>query len=263
MNSTLLFSLSIFDWSGAEFLAFYTVAFGFAVWWSISRRHKYLNSFSPAPGTKPKLEHPVEIAYLAGGGARSAEVAIVSLIEQGSISWESAKSPNNGMLKAIGPLNPECHWLERSLYSEISLRGVAGMPLTSFAPIVNLAGIGLIVVFLTGLDLRRTQGVLTKELREVSFVMLMLFNATVAMALFFVLAMQDVLAWDSVAQALIVAFGYAGLLNSTLFQTDAGEAIGARRYYERMVGSIHDNIRKRQFEKRGPIINYIAYANSR
>ncbi len=131
------------------------------------------------------------------------------------------------------------------------------------APIVNLAGIGLIVVFLTGLDLRRTQGVLTKELREVSFVMLMLFNATVAMALFFVLAMQDVLAWDSVAQALIVAFGYAGLLNSTLFQTDAGEAIGARRYYERMVGSIHDNIRKRQFEKRGPIINYIAYANSR
>lgn len=131
------------------------------------------------------------------------------------------------------------------------------------APIVNIVLITFIVLMLTVFDLKKSHRVSNRDLLRIPFVTLVLFNASIAILLFIYTAEIGVLEWDSVFGALILAFGYSGLLKTTIFETAAGQSIGLRRYYENLVTWIYGNIRKQQFEKVGPIINYIAYSNSR
>lgn len=130
------------------------------------------------------------------------------------------------------------------------------------APLVNLALIGFIVVFLTIVDLRKSHRVSGRDLIRIPFVSLILLNVAIASLLFTYIAENEVSEWDSILGALLVAFGYSGMLKTTIFETAAGQSIGIRRYYENLVVWIYDRIRKQQFEKVGPVINYIAYSNS-
>ena len=131
------------------------------------------------------------------------------------------------------------------------------------APIVNLVLIGLIVFVLTVVDLKKSHRVTSRDLIRLPFVALISLNVGLAGLLFIYIAENEVTEWDSIMGALLVAFGYSGLLKTTIFETGAGKSIGLRRYYENLVKWIYKHIRKQQFEKIGPIINYIAYANSR
>lgn len=131
------------------------------------------------------------------------------------------------------------------------------------APIINVSLVGFIVVMLTIFDLQKSHRVSSRDLIRLPFIMLMLLNLLVSVCVFTFTAEQGMLEWDSLLGAMVVAFGYSGLLKTTIFETDAGQSIGIRRYYENLVVWIYDRIRKQQFEKVGPIINYIAYANSR
>lgn len=131
------------------------------------------------------------------------------------------------------------------------------------APILNLSLVGFIVIMLTIIDLQKTHRVGGRDLLRVPFVMLMLLNLLVAVTIYIIMAEKQVFEWDSLFGAMLVAFGYSGLLKTTLFETQAGKAIGIKRYYENLVVWIYDRIRRQQFEKIGPTINYIAYANTR
>jgi len=97
---------SIFDWQGPQFLAFYSIAFLIAVIWSISRRKSVLKPLNPPPGSRPTLDDPIEIAYLAGGPARCTEVALVNLIEKGTLTWKKGGLLSKGTLSVSGP--PPC-----------------------------------------------------------------------------------------------------------------------------------------------------------
>lgn len=131
------------------------------------------------------------------------------------------------------------------------------------APIVNIVLITIIVLMLTVFDLKKSHRVSNRDLFRVPFLLLVLLNVSIAILLFIYTAEIGVLEWDSVMGALLLAFGYSGVLKTTIFETAAGQSIGLRRYYENLVTWIYDKIRKQQFEKMGPVINHIAYANSR
>lgn len=162
MITFLLSSFPILDWNGTDFLIFYAVALVMAGGWSWARRHQYLNSFNPAKGACPELSHPIEIAYLAGGASRCTEVAIVHLIEGGFISWNATSGLGNGRLQAIAAPPSDSHWLEKSLYSEISLRGAAGMPLSSIGPAV-MNGVMSVEGKLAKLGLRPTDAEISRR----------------------------------------------------------------------------------------------------
>jgi len=127
---------------------------------------------------------------------------------------------------------------------------------------INIVIIGIVVLFLTVFDLKKSHRVRTRSLIEPQFIVLMLFNSSVAIGVFIFMAEYQVLEWNSFFGAVLVALGYAGLLKTTIFESETGKAFGAKFYYDCLVSVIYDNIRKRQFEKKGPTINYIVYANS-
>lgn len=131
------------------------------------------------------------------------------------------------------------------------------------APIVNISLITIIVVLLTIFDLKKSHSVSNRDLLRIPFISLVGLNVSIAILLFVYIAEMGILELDSVFGALLLAFGYSGLLKTTIFETETGKSIGLRSYYESLVTWIYDNIRRQQFEKVGPIINYIAYANSR
>ena len=128
---------SIFDWQGPQFLSFYGIAFLLALLWSISRRKSVLRPLNPPPGSQPKLEDPIEIAYLAGGPARCTEVALVSLIEKGALTWKKSGFLSKGTLSVSGPLPAASHWFERTLYSTITAKGGSGLALSELSPTVR------------------------------------------------------------------------------------------------------------------------------
>ncbi len=132
------------------------------------------------------------------------------------------------------------------------------------AMLINLSLIASIVLLVTLRDLTRTLSVRMKDLIRFEFLLLIGFNIATAVIVFIILAETDLIdaTWVSTFSACIVAVGYVGILNSTIFTTPGGEAVFARRYYEDLVKSINNNIRKRQYERLDPVINYIAFANS-
>ncbi len=132
------------------------------------------------------------------------------------------------------------------------------------AMLINLSLIAVIVLVITARDLISTLSVRVIDLLKPAFALLLIFNILTAIVVFFILAETDLVdaTWTSTFSACVVAFGYVGLLNSTIFTTPGGEAVFARRHYENLVKSIYNNIRKRQYERLDPVINYIALANS-
>lgn len=131
------------------------------------------------------------------------------------------------------------------------------------APLINIFIISVLVIVLTIFDLKRAHRIHANMLFLPPFLVLMVINAAVANLVFIIMAEQGVLEWDSMLAALLVSLGYTGLLKTTLFESETGQVFGAKRYYDNLINFIYDRIRKKTFEKMGPIINYIAYTNSK
>lgn len=113
------------------------------------------------------------------------------------------------------------------------------------APMFNLALIAAVVALLTFVDLKRSHSVPGLDFLHPTFMALVLFNVGIACMVFVILAEQQVLAWDQPFSALLVAFGYTGLLKTTIFETETGQTIGAKRYYNQLVEWIYGRIRRR------------------
>ena len=132
-----LASLSVFDFDGREFLTFYAVAFVVALVWSLVLRSRSISRFSLPTGTPVKLTDPYEIAFLAGGAARCAQVAIVRLIKSGAIGWGKTRFTRESRLHATGSALPEFNDIERSIYVSVKSYGKKGMPLAEIPRMVG------------------------------------------------------------------------------------------------------------------------------
>lgn len=136
-------SMSVFDLNGTAFLWFYVVAFCCALAWSIQRRTRANAKFSlPAAGQTP-LTDPYEIAYLAAGAPRCAQVAVVKLIKCGAVEWARTPVLRESRLVAKSHAEPVFNEIERALYSSIHSYGKKGMALTDVSQLVatKLSGI--------------------------------------------------------------------------------------------------------------------------
>lgn len=127
---------SLFDWPGNKFLAFYAIAFVIALIWSISRRLKVNDKFAHPDARNSELTDPYEMAFLAGGTPRCAQLAVTRLLKTGSIQWKRTKVFSESRLVAIGCAYQDFNEIERTLFSSILSYGKKGMPLDSVSQLV-------------------------------------------------------------------------------------------------------------------------------
>ncbi len=120
-----------FDWTGPEFLGFYSAGFVVTLVWSIVRRSRVNEKFTLPAAAEPSLTDPYEIAFLAGGAPRCSQVVLVRLITTGVIQWRKAKVFRDSKLVAVGPAATGFNDIERSVYSAILGYGEKGMSLTT------------------------------------------------------------------------------------------------------------------------------------
>lgn len=126
----------IFDWAGKEFLTLYVVAFCLALAWTVQRRLQVNKKFSHPDDLDVTLTDPYEIAFLAGGTARCSQVAVVRLLQSGSVSWFRAKISKESRLTASGQALSNFSDIERTLFTAILSYGKTGMPFTSVSQLV-------------------------------------------------------------------------------------------------------------------------------
>lgn len=127
---------SVFDLPGPEFLGLYAVLFVVALAISIRRRIRVNARFSLPGAEDTKLTDPYEIAYLAGGVPRCAQVAVVKLITCGAVEWKRTAILRQSLLVASGSAEAGFHEIERNLYTAILGRGKKGMNLTEIPALV-------------------------------------------------------------------------------------------------------------------------------
>ena len=129
-------SLSVFDWSGPEFLGFYSIAFVLAVLWSLWLRNRANDRFALANAESMELNDPYELAFLAGGGVRCCQVVVVRLLKSGAVEWKKTRILRQSRLHATGPALAEFNDIERTVFSSIMGYGKKGMPLAEIPPLV-------------------------------------------------------------------------------------------------------------------------------
>jgi uncharacterized protein (TIGR04222 family) len=118
---------SIMDLDGPTFLALYGLFFIIALAWSIRRRSRVYEKFSLPGAAETQLTDPYEIAYLAGGAPRCAQVAVVKLLHSGAVEWQRKRILRDSRLVAIGMADAAFNDIERALFSVISSRGKSGL----------------------------------------------------------------------------------------------------------------------------------------
>lgn len=127
---------SIFDLDGPSFLAVYTVGFAIAFMWSLARRSRANARFALPGAEETKLTDPYEIAWLAGGVPRCAQVAVVKLITCGAVQWRRTRILRESRLVAGGSAEAGFNEMERALFSAIRGHGDKGMRLTEIPALV-------------------------------------------------------------------------------------------------------------------------------
>ncbi len=127
---------SVFDLNGPEFLGLYVVLFVFALAWSIRRRKNVYARFSLPGAERNQLTDPYEIAWLAGGVPRCAQVAVVKLISSGAVEWKRTRILRESLLVANGSAEAGFNEMERALYSAILGRGQKGLKMTEVPPLI-------------------------------------------------------------------------------------------------------------------------------
>ncbi len=145
-----LANIPILDANGPTFLTIYGIFFLVALIWSHRRAKRALNRFD-REGYFPELTDPYEIAYLAAGPPRVAQLAVVRLIHQGLVEWRSSWSGPKIVDRKIAPAG-ETHAVEKRILEASGKKGAAGQPLQNVPMIVSedmrplevrLAGLGL------------------------------------------------------------------------------------------------------------------------
>ena len=150
-----LSAISVFDWKGPDFLWFYGIAFCFALAWSLWRRHRANEKFNLPEAANFELTDPYEIAFLAGGAPRCAQVAVVRLIKADAIGWKRTKILGEWRLVGKGEAMPDFNGVERALFSSILGYGKKGMPVSSVSQLVATS-LGATEAKLATLGLRPT-----------------------------------------------------------------------------------------------------------
>jgi len=125
-------AIPILDWNGSAFLGFYLIALVIAVFWSQLRGKRALRKHGRAG--VPDLVDPYEIAYLAAGPPRVAQLAIVRLLQQGLVTWKDTWfSPKivcqqQGATKSL---------LEREILSAVHKKGASGLPVKNIPGVIH------------------------------------------------------------------------------------------------------------------------------
>lgn len=119
----------VFDLNGSLFLGVYLTGMFITLIWSLIRRYNIKRKLSHSDTPETTLTDPYEIAYLAGGAPRCAEVATIKLITSGAALFEKTRFTKEGRLISNGPAQPDFHSIERALLGTISGHGKRGMPL--------------------------------------------------------------------------------------------------------------------------------------
>ncbi|RYD25702.1 MAG: TIGR04222 domain-containing membrane protein, partial [Verrucomicrobiaceae bacterium] len=153
----MLAEIPVLDWRGPEFLIFYAVAFMAAVVWSGRRRSKLLGRFDVPPGQEVTLSDPYEMAFLAGGVPRCAQLAVVRLLDKRALEWKSGKWFSGGRLVARSAPGAGMNDIETAVYQGAAAAGEKGIRVDEVMPLAKLKLLR-IEVRLAGLGLRPTPG---------------------------------------------------------------------------------------------------------
>jgi hypothetical protein len=146
-------------------------------------------------------------------------------------------------------------WIESRL--EVRSRRFGLMPL------INLGLIIGIVAAISFMDVRRSHtGGWWRFVWRWTFIKLAFFNVLTAVSVFVFLCEVQGVRWDSWGTALTVAFGYTMLLKATLFETNAGQAVGFADFYARVLDNIRRKLMVLRYELEGPRLYFLAYTNS-
>lgn len=134
---------SVMDLDGPTFLGLYAGLFFVALAWSVWRRMRVNAKFSLPGAAQTQLTDPYEIAYLAGGVPRCAQVAVVKLITSGAVEWKRTKIFRESLLVASGSAEAGFNDIERMLFSAILGHGKKGMKMMEVPALVatRLSGI--------------------------------------------------------------------------------------------------------------------------
>jgi len=131
MQSTFA-DVPVFDLNGPAFLILYGVCLLIAICWSFFRSRGALNRFD-RQGYDPQLTDPYDIAYLAAGVPRVAQLAVVRLMQSGHIEWKSGLLIKR--LIALNPTGGDAHnRIERTLRQAVQNNGRQGLPVTQAIP---------------------------------------------------------------------------------------------------------------------------------
>jgi uncharacterized protein (TIGR04222 family) len=124
----VLAKIPIFDEGGSWFLRFYLISFVIAVVWSVLRMRRGARKFQ-VPGARSLPEDPYEWAYLAGGGPRAAQLALVRLLRAGMLQWKSGFAGARVTLGArdvLGSLSA----IERRMLTRVHTGKAKGVPVS-------------------------------------------------------------------------------------------------------------------------------------
>ena len=144
-------------------------------------------------------------------------------------------------------------------------QNIVDVRIRRFGPklIANIIVVMLIVGYLSVLDMQKWYaGTKRSVLWRWPFLMLLGFNLVTALLLYMFLAENRDIRWDRTLEAVVIAFGYAALLKSTVFQTQTGQTIGLGKLYDDAVGWLNDRIMFTKYRRESGIINFVAYKNS-
>lgn len=159
---------------------------------------------------------------------------------------------------AVPIRSPKTFWQSIEKNVDVRLRRFGPMLVT------NLLLVCFIVAYISMMDLQKFHaGSKRSVLWRWPFLMLLGFNLLVALGLYVFLAETEQVRWDNSISAIIIGFGYAAMVKSTLFQTQAGQSIGLADLYNKTVSWINDQIMIARSRKYSAVIYYIAYRNTR
>lgn len=120
--------------SGAEFLVGYAIAFLIANLWAASSRKRHREAIS---STAPAhTEDPYELAFLAGGARRVAQVAVVRLILEGHIEWQPKWTGARLVARSEAATTAPTSRIEADLASSIAAAGKGGLKVDRLMPLV-------------------------------------------------------------------------------------------------------------------------------
>lgn len=139
---TVIGEVPVLDWKGPEFLGFYAACYVGTVAWSVWHRRKVLAGFSASDASGTPLSDPYELAFLAGGVPRCAQLAVVRLLERGDVEWKRPRWGKDSLV-VKGAAHPEMNEVESVIHMAAVGRGAKGLPIHEIAAIAapSLSGI--------------------------------------------------------------------------------------------------------------------------